>query len=62
MKGAVENANNLQVWYLLFPVPNNVISPHNNYHKYIKIILMPWIPCIFVQLHIDPTKCTTFII
>jgi hypothetical protein len=24
--------------------------------------LMPWIPCIFVQLHLDPTKCTTFII
>jgi hypothetical protein len=23
------------------------------------IILMPWIPCIFVQLHLDPTKCTT---
>jgi hypothetical protein len=25
-------------------------------------ILLPWIPCIFVQLHLDPTKCTTFTI
>jgi hypothetical protein len=25
-------------------------------------ILMPWIPCIFVQLYLHPTKCTTFTI
>jgi hypothetical protein len=26
------------------------------------LLLNPLIPCIFVQLHTDPTKCTTFII
>jgi hypothetical protein len=33
-----------------------------SYTYIVYFILMPWIPCIFVQLHLDPTKCTTFTI
>jgi hypothetical protein len=28
-------------------------------NSHLLFFLVPWIPCIFVQLHLDPTKCTT---